>query len=105
MRMLAAQHTRERVMDVLAATPMEHAMRSEQPQYTVQSIGISANFLGKMHSRLWFLIECVCESEISRNVQGSRQPLIRGSADAPSTALLADGKTLYLCAQSRLYRI
>src|SRR5438128_12209287 len=83
MRMVAAQRTRERVVHVLAATAMEHAMRSEQSQYTVQSIGISADFFGKIYSRPWLLIECLCDSKISHNVQSSRQPVTGRDLDQP----------------------
>src|SRR2546430_2542434 len=75
MRIVVAQRPRKRVVHVHAAVPTEHAMRSEQSQYTVQSIGISADLPGKIPSRAWLLIECVCNSEIGHNMQDPRQPV------------------------------
>src|SRR6266850_2845124 len=73
--MVAAQRTRELVVHVFAAASFEYAMRSEQAQYSVQSISVSSDLLGKIGCRPWLLIECVGDCEISYNVQCSRQPI------------------------------
>src|SRR5712692_4428769 len=73
--MVAAQRTRDLVVHVFGVAPVEYAMRSEQAQYSVQSISVSSDLLGKIGCRPWLLIECVCDSEISYNVQRSRQPI------------------------------
>src|SRR5229473_3061924 len=73
--MVAAQRTRELVVHVFAAAPIEYAMGSEQAQYSVQGISVSSDLLGKIGCRPRLLIECVCDCEISYNVQSSRQPI------------------------------
>jgi hypothetical protein len=68
---------------ILAAAPIEYAVRSEETQYSIQGISVRAHIARKISRRPWLLTECICNREISYHMQSSRQPIPGRDLDQP----------------------